>query len=135
MRGDSDTDTALLQGMAQAAEAFILSFDWCKEITDAYFGCGVGGVVGVFYLSIVPRDETVDELFWVVVGDLPSAYLVTDENHTPSEALKNYIVEMRRWVAAAESGRSVAELIPVNVPATHDMALALKRRLVDLSRR
>ncbi len=129
MRGDSDADTELLNKMAEEAKVFIQACDWCKGVKDSYFGCGVGGVVGVFFFRIAPASEEVDECLWVVVGDIPPAYLVTDENQTPSAALQSYITEMRRWVAAAESGEAVDELIPVNVPATPEAALALKKRL------
>jgi hypothetical protein len=83
----------------------------------------------VFFFRIVAAQEGVDECLWVTVGDVPPAYLVTDESRTPAAALQTYIGEMRRWVAAAESGQSVEELIPVNITATREMALALKRRL------
>jgi hypothetical protein len=115
--------------MATEAKAFILAFDWCKGVKDIYFGFGIGDVVGVFFLRIVPANDGVDECLWVIVGDIPSAYLVTDESRTPSDALRTYIAKMREWVAAAEAGQPVDELIPVRVPATRDTALALKKRL------
>jgi hypothetical protein len=129
MRGDSDTDMELLNNMAGEAEAFIQAFDWCKRIKNSYFGCGIGGVVGVFFMRIVPASEGVDECLWVIIGDIPPAYLVTDESRTPSKALRAYITEMRQWVAAAESGLPVDELIPVNMPATRETAQVLKKRL------
>jgi hypothetical protein len=129
MSGDSDADTELLNNMAEQAKAFIRAFDWCNSIKDSYFGYGIGGVIAVFFFRIVPATEGVDECLWSIVGDIPPAYLVTDESRTPSEALRTYITEMRQWVAAAESGRPVDELIPVNVPATRETALALKKRL------
>ena len=129
MTGDSDDDTGLLNKMAEEAGAYIQGFDWCTSIKDAYFGCGVGGVVAAFLFRIVPTSEEVDECLWVIVGDVPPAYLVTDESRTPSEALRTYIAEMRQWAAAAEAGESVDELIPVNVPASREAALALKKRL------
>jgi hypothetical protein len=134
MTGDSDADTELLKEMAAEARAFILAFDWCMSIQDAYFGCGIGGVVGVFFFRIVPALEEVDDSVWVVVGDIPPAYLVADESRTPGEALRNYIDAMREWVVAAESGRYVEDLIPVNVPPNREMALALKKRLDFLER-
>jgi hypothetical protein len=129
MEGDSEEDTVLLRNMASQAEAYIGSFDWCKGVKEVYFGCGVGGVMAVFYFRIVPRDADVDEYLWVVVGDIPPAYLVTDNSRTPSEALRSYIDEMRRWVAAVESDQSVDELIPVNATPTRENAVALKKRL------
>ena len=86
MKGDSDADTDLLNKMAEEAKVFIQAFDWCKGIKEAYFGCGIGSVVGVFFFSIVPASEEVDDCLWAIVGDLPPAYLVTDESRTPSEA-------------------------------------------------
>jgi hypothetical protein len=83
----------------------------------------------VFFLRIVPGSEGVDEYLWVIVGDIPPAYLVTDESRTHSEALRTYITGMRQCVAAAESRQSVDELIPVNMPATRERTEVLKRRL------
>jgi len=132
MSGDSRADTELLKDMAVEAKAFIQAFDWCQGVKDSYFGCGVGGVVGVFFFRILPTSQEVDECLWVVVGDVPPAYLVTDESRTPSEALRTYISQMRQWVAAAESGRPVDELIPVNAAATIETAVTLKKRLAFL---
>ena len=128
MAGDSNEDTALLQRMAADAEKYLLGFAWCEAIRERYFECGVGGVVAVFLFRIAPQ-ANVDEYLWVVVGDVPPAYLVIDGNKNPTLALRSYIDEMRKWVAAAEAGQSVHELIPVNAPATFEVAQSLKTRL------
>lgn len=132
MRGDSEEDTELLKRLAVEANTFIRAFDWCKGIKDSYFGFGIGGVIGVFFSHIIPANENVDEYLWIVVGDLPPAYLVTDENRTPSDALRAYISEMQKWADAAEEGQPVEELIPVNGPVNPDMAIKLKKRLAFL---
>jgi hypothetical protein len=111
IKGDSDEDTRLLKELALQAEAFIKSFQWCHGIKDSYYGFGVGGILAIFYFHIIPANETIDEYLWVIVGDLPPAYLVIDESRTPAEALKSYIYEMQEWVQAAESGQSVEECI------------------------
>jgi hypothetical protein len=90
-------------------------------------------VVAVFLFRIVPKQEGVDEWLWVVVGDLPSAYLVTDDNPTPASALEAYVAEMSAWVDAVENGRPVADLIPVNVPPTRENSQQLRNRLTFLS--
>src|SRR5262249_36635486 len=118
MRGDSQEDTALLRGMRADAERFLGSFAWCGGVTEAYFGLGVGGIVAVLLFRIRPAGAGVDEWLWVVTGDLPPAYLVTDQAPNPACALKGYIDLMREWVEAARSGRPVVDLIPVNVPPT-----------------
>jgi hypothetical protein len=133
MRGDNDQDTALLRQMFKEAESYLCSFDWCGSIAQSYFGLGIGGVVAVFLFRIVPKQEGVDEWLWVVVGDLPSAYLVTDDNPTPASALEAYVAEMSAWVDAVENGRPVADLIPVNVPPTRENSQQLRNRLTFLS--
>lgn len=133
MRGDSQRDTELLQQMLKEAEAYLRSFEWCKSIAETYFGLGIGGVVAVFLFRIEPAKEGVDEWLWVVVGDLPPAYLVTDGNPIPVSALEAYVEEMQAWVTAVEVGKSVDELIPVNLPPSHENAKELKQRLTFLT--
>jgi hypothetical protein len=132
MSGDCEEDTSLLNGMALEAQAFIKRFHWCLDIKDVYFGFGVGGVVGVFLIQITPANIEIDEYIWVIVGDLPPAYIVTDDSRNPSEALESYIFEMRQWVNAVEQGNSVEELIPVNAPANLETVNMLKSRLGSL---
>ena len=132
MRGDSDPDTRLLTQLLKEAKAYLSSFDWCGSIAEVYFALGIGGVVAVFLFRIVPKRKRVDEWLWVVVGDLPPAYLVTDENPTPASALEAYIAEMSAWADAVESGQPVDNLIPVNVPPTPENAQQLRKRLTFL---
>jgi hypothetical protein len=118
--------------MEGRARAFLSSFDWCESIAELYFGDGVGGVFAVFFAHIKPSRPDVDEYLWVLVGDLPSAYLVTDDCRTPHEALEGYIEEMRKWIQLAKKSRTSPDVIPVNVPATPEWAEALESRLDKL---
>jgi hypothetical protein len=132
LRGDNEQDTELLKELLREAEAFLRSFDWCQSISQSYFGLGIGGVVAVFLFRIAPKKKDIDEWLWVVVGDLPPAYLVADGNPTPVSALEAYVEEMSAWVDAARNGRPVAELIPVNLLPSPDNAARLQKRLVFL---
>lgn len=85
--GDDEQDVRLLRLMAAEAQEYIQNFSWCKSIREAYFGDGCGGVVALFFFRIEPSKPDVDEWLWVVVGDVPPAYLVIDESKTPSQAL------------------------------------------------
>lgn len=127
--GGDEEDTRLLRAMASEAQEYIQSFSWCKSIREAYFGDGYGGIVALFFFRIEPSKADVDEWLWVVVGDLPSAYLVIDVSKTPSQALEGYIDEMSKWVKLAKQGRSSKKVIPVNAPATPAYAEALEGRL------
>jgi hypothetical protein len=132
MVGEDEEETARLSEMAKHARTFMLQFEWCETIRALYFGDGIGEVFGIFLAQIKPTKPNIDEYLWVVVGDLPPAYLVTDDSPTPKDALEAYIEEMRRWVAAAKSGRSLRDVIPVDVPATPEWAGQLEGRLDTL---
>ncbi len=79
--------------------------------------------------QITPRFEDVDECLWGIVGDLPPAYIVVEDNPTAADALDAYCSEMEAWVEAVEKGDSVEDMIPVNASATRDYAGQLKGRL------
>lgn len=133
--GDSDEDSALLLMMAKRAREYVESFDWCDGVEQQYFGIGVGGVVAVFLCKIHPANSKVADWLWVVVGDIPSAYLVTDDAPTPARALLAYVREMTAWVDAAKTGSPVEGLIPVNVPATPAWGTELERRLLFIQKK
>jgi hypothetical protein len=80
--------------MATEAYEFMREKEWCERIDYQYLAYGIGGVVAVFLFQITPRFESVDSCLWVIVGDLPPAYLVVDENPTAADALEAYC---SRW--------------------------------------
>ena len=130
MWGDDPEETETLRSMAAEATRFISSFSWCGSIEAAYFGAGVGKIIAIFFFLIRPHSTgSMDRALWVIVGDIPPAYLVTDFSKTPSEALRTYIHEMKRWVELAKKGRSSSDVIPVNVPATPKWAKEFSGRL------
>jgi len=132
--GDSAKDTVLLKEMLAEASRYLSSFRWSGQIEQSYFGLGVGGIVAVFLFRIRPSEPSVDEWLWVVVGDVPPAYLVADEAPNPACALKVYIGLMREWVKAVHEGQPTDELIPVNVDPTEEWANQLEGRLDFLER-
>ena len=129
MLGDSREDSAMLLGMAEEAKRFIESFEWCSGVNQQFFGLGVGGILAAFLFNIRPAAPEVDSWLWVIVGDIPPAYIVTDDAYTPALAVEAYIREMREWAAAAKAGSPVDGLIPVNVPATAEWGHELEGRL------
>lgn len=135
MKGEDANNIRLLKKMANDAREYLLSFEWCKEIEKGWFGWGVGGVCAVFLFRIVPSKRKVDRWLWVVVGDLPSAYLVVDESPTPLKALETYVELMQEWITAVKSGESIDNCIPVYAPATPKNADLLQRRLDFINKR
>jgi hypothetical protein len=135
MQGDSTQDTQLLKQMFQEASAFLHQFDWCLDISKAFFGFGIGGVVAVFLFNIKPSADEVDSWLWVIVGDLPPAYIVLDQSPTPEAALRNYVEEMRLWIEAVRTGGDLQACIPVNIDPTIEHAASLESRLRFLNDR
>ena len=115
--------------LARKATNFLTAFRWCASVKEAYLAFDIGDVLGVFLFRIEPRLVGVDDTLWVVVGDVPPAFLVCDDAPDWAGALRCYIREMQRWVAAVRSGSSLDGIIPVNVSATAEHAEMLSSRL------
>jgi hypothetical protein len=132
-----DSDPEEEQGVRKLAERgrkYLESFRWCEKVERQYVGIGLAGIVGVFLCDIVPTEAHVDDRVWVVMGDLPPAYITTEHAPNPACALLGYVEEMQSWVDAVRRGESVDELIPVNVEPTQEYATMLDTRL-DILRR
>ena len=132
--GEDNDETEQLKGLHIRAKDYLQSFPWCGGIKSSYLGIGVGDIVGVFLFEFEPVGDGVDNILWVVVGDIPPAYLVLDQAGDANEALKIYIEEMRVWVKLVFNKKGVHDVIPVNVTPTIEHANALKSRLDFLER-
>jgi hypothetical protein len=128
MIGQDESETKLLFEMAERAEAYVRSFKWRPSITERFLGCGVGGVVAVFLFRFTTKINGTDDLLWVVEGDVPSAYLVTDGAPDAASALSVYCDLMEAWAHAVLGGSSLDKAFPVAVPATPDHANMLLSR-------
>jgi len=133
-RGDP-TDRLSLGELAEAAQNYLLNHRWCHHINRGFLGMGYEGIIGVFYFEILPAKEDVDRELWVVVGDVPPAYLVCDDSPDPASALEAYLSQMEAWVEAVDTGKPVDDLIPVNAPHTKEYANMLRSRLDFLQRK
>ena len=89
--------------------------------------------MAIFLFRIEPSRPDVAEWLWVVVGDLPPAYIVIDDCKTPSKALAAYVAEVSKWVELAKYGRSAKRFIQVNQQATPENAAAVENTLKFLS--
>lgn len=127
-------DAAFRQAHKNARQ-YLTGHEWVLGIDEEYLGAAINGIIYIFLFKIRPARADVDSWLWVIVGDLPPAYLTCDDCKTAAEALDGYIGAMESWVAAAIEGRSVAGLIPVNVPANRENAEMLKSRLEFLDKK
>lgn len=128
MAGDDDEDTELLHGLQREAISYIRAFKWCAAVIESFFGIGVGGLFAVFLVRIKPVGA-VDEWHWIVVGDIPSCYLVTDHAPRPLDAMTIYCELMREWIAAVRKGEPLENVFPVRAAPTRENADQLERRL------
>lgn len=129
LKGENEEETLELSAMFERAQSYLAAFKWCLGIEESYFGFGYAGIVAVFLFRINPAGADIDDWLWVVVGDVPPAYLVTENNLTPDLALDRYIYEMNRWAKAVKDGSPIEGLIPVSAPPTQETAEALEPRL------
>ena len=90
--------------------------------------------LGSSLFRIEPSRPEIDKWLWVIVGDLPPAYLLTHASKTPSQALEGYIEEMSKWVTLAKEGKFSPEVITVDAPSTPENGEDLEERLLVLTR-
>jgi len=134
--GKDATDTELLSKMAEDAKRYIASFSWCEAVLDSYYGGGFGGIFAVFFFHIRPSRPEVDPWIWVMVGDVPSAYLPLTDSESPAEAFRTYMHGMSKWVELArkgETGTSEQGVPPINLPATPEWAERVNQKLYGLT--
>jgi hypothetical protein len=134
IQGEDEDETQQLNALLAEARTFISKFEWCMQINDVHLGFGCADIVGVFLFQIVPSRGDIDSVLWVVVGDIPPAYLVLDCAPNAHSALDLYIKEMREWVNAVRVGASLEGIIPVNVQPTLENARSLDARLQFLAK-
>jgi hypothetical protein len=115
--------------LEEHARTYLLGTGYWLRVERLEYGMGVEPVFAVFRAEAEPVAPHIDREVWVVVGDLPPLYLVTDDIETPEEALAAYIDHRRAWVDAVRANLSVADLAPVNVEPTKEWAEALAGRL------
>jgi hypothetical protein len=130
IRGEDDDETKELQAALEEARCYLTSFPWCTCIEEEFFGFGIGGVVAVFLFRIRPAGA-VDPWLWVIVGDLPSAYLVTDRATSPARALEVYCELMEEWIRAVRQG-NLSDTFPVVADPTGENADLLEKRVTFL---
>jgi hypothetical protein len=128
VRGDDEEDTALLLGMAEKAEQYIQSFDWCTALKEGIYADGIGGVIALFLFRADIKKLGDDQWTWVFVGDIPSAYLEMEDYKSPYDALERYIEGLEEWVEAARSGSPLTDLIPIEVPNDPELIESLAAR-------
>ena len=119
-----------LSAMSVEAETYISSFSWAPPIVERTCCFGIGDIMAIFMFKFArPIDETTDRL-WVIVGDLPSAYLVVDDADDARQATERYCDLMQNWCEAVEHEGNLSEVYPVRAPSTKENADLLRKRIL-----
>jgi len=122
-------ETALLRAMSSEAQEYVTSFSWCPPIKTLSLAFGIGGIVAVFLVELEKPVGETDKLLWVVVGDIPSAYLVVDDGTNPMSALRRYCGLMEDWANAVINQADLESVFPVQAHASYDNAKDLLKRI------
>ncbi|PIE23249.1 MAG: hypothetical protein CSA62_08545 [Planctomycetota bacterium] len=133
MQGENEEDTRLLKGLFAEATRFLKAHSWCREIEDARFAFGIGGVVAIFLFRIVPAGHS-DDFLWLIVGDMPTHYLSPDEVSGPRAVMERYIRLMEDWIRAVRTGVEPDVILTVEVPTDEEHADLLAGRMDFLER-
>jgi hypothetical protein len=129
IKGEDEEDTRLLNEMAIRARDFITSFKWCLPIAAMYLADGIGKVVAIFLVEFDGKIGGTDDRLWVVVGDLPSVYMIVEPDDCAREALETYCLLMDDWVAAVRGDGNFESVYPVEAARTEEHAGMLQSRL------
>ena len=132
IEGEDPEDTKLLREMAAEARTYIEDFEWSPRITSIHLALGVGGVVAAFLVQFDEVIEDSDDALWVIVGDLPSAYVIVEPDDDGISALERYCELMEDWAFNVLKGRSLEDSFPVEAEATQEHAEMLRQRIVFL---
>lgn len=133
-----------LQELVEEAKRFLQSHAWCRTIKQGYVSHYWPGIMALFYFEIEPTpDSSADEAVWVIVGDVPPAYMDIQTCRTPAEAIEGYVGALWEWVERVKQGDPIpGDVIPVyyrdserEVPPTLEFADLLAKRLTFIEER
>ncbi len=132
---DSEEEDEEFEALEKRAREFLTSYTWCPPIQATFVAAYFAPIVAVFAYKVeksrpIGTDSTdVLEWIWVVVGDLPSAYLVNEEITDALVALAGYTVVASDWVKAVEAGGSADDLVYFDAPPDSEYAALLRPRI------
>ncbi|MBL7797291.1 MAG: hypothetical protein JNJ90_12410 [Saprospiraceae bacterium] len=115
--------------LAKEARLFLQGHNWCKAIEKQWLAANWDNILIVFYFDFIPDSSDTDDHVWVIVGDLPPAYIDVESANTETEAVQVYIEIMDDWVQCVKGGRPVEDCYPISIPPEIRYADMLDLRL------
>ena len=95
------------------ANAYLAAQPWMSRIEDTFLDREMSGKVAVFFFEIAVTKLCPDSGIWVIVGDIPPAFIDIAHCKNGAQALLSYCYNMAEWVYAVDDNKSVDKLIPV----------------------
>jgi hypothetical protein len=115
--------------LSQKAENYLNNQKWCTSIINCWYDKGWANKVAIFLFEIIPTNEYIDKFVWIIVGDIPSAYIDIESAVNGTCALKAYTEIMEDWINAVNNNKQLENCFPINVPPTKKFAKMLKIRI------
>ena len=112
----------------EEATEYLKKQNWCVKVLDCWYDRGLADKLAVFYFKIDPT-KGADEYVWMVVGDLPPAYIDIESAVNGACAIQAYTDIMEDWVRTVKEGGDMDEVYPVNVPVNEKHADMLASRI------
>ena len=117
-----------LMTLFNEAKSYLEKQNWCSNIVGCWFDRSYVDKLAVFYFKIVPLGEA-DEFVWIIVGDIPPAYIDIETASNGALAIQAYTDIMEDWVTAVVNGEGVDEVYPIDAPANEEYASMLASRI------
>ncbi len=107
------SDEVELKELAEEATAFLTRQPWCLNVKQGYIARFWPGILGIFYFDIESGQSGAENNVWIIVGDIPPAYIDPVSCPTGEDALAGYVGEVNEWIANAKENKPLTEFIPI----------------------
>ena len=116
--------------LSELAGDYLNTFEWCEKIVKGWVVNDFGYILCIFYFEIeTNRDSEADDHIWVIIGDLPTAYIDLISATTSKEALVHYCDLMEDWINCIKNGQTVEDCYPISALPTLEHANMLQSRI------
>ncbi|MDL2213830.1 hypothetical protein LJC29_07685 [Bacteroides sp. OttesenSCG-928-N06] len=116
--------------LSTEAQKYLSSFPWCNKILRGWLAKSWGYMLCVFYFEIEPKPlYGADNFLWIIVGDIPPAYIDIESAHNELEALEAYVYLMEEWINTFRQGKSIENCFPINIEPSEKYANMLSKRM------
>jgi hypothetical protein len=130
-----DATSVGVRAQAVHAAAFLASHSWWPGLERMYFAVGLPPLACCFLVHLrSPVGDEADEWLWVVSGDVPAAWFVSDRVREPIDALRVYVELAASWLRAAPRDVRAGQVFPFRSARTAAARSQLAANLATIER-